>query len=233
MSEELQRHNLTLEHFATLSAGERKFTITLGAALADPESHLANRVMMAVREREASCTASQLKPCIELDLPDTDPDAFQWIVHFLCAASIAETAPLPSGPAAELVMLEAKRWRFQALVEVLRTTKQGAAIVPRVPSATESPSWTKEKLQLLALKLSTGLVDREHMMRKALLASIAGEHVLLLGPPGTAKSLLARRLHLAFRAEAGAGGYFEKLLTKFSTPEELFGPMSIQKLQEP
>lgn len=86
----------------------------------------------------------------------------------------------------------------------------------------------KEKLGLLIKEMQNGLLEREHQTKLILLAALSGEHVLLLGPPGTAKSELAKRLKNVF-FEAG---YFERLLTRFTVPEELFGPLSIKALEE-
>jgi len=86
----------------------------------------------------------------------------------------------------------------------------------------------RQRLADLLEALEGGLVERRRQVRLALLAALAGEHTLLIGPPGTAKSELARRLHLAF----GDGLYFERLLTRFSVPEELFGPLSISALEQ-
>jgi len=64
-------------------------------------------------------------------------------------------------------------------------------------------------------------------VRLLLLAALSGEHVLFIGPPGTAKSELGRRL-----SKLCAGTFFERLLTKFSVPEELFGPLSMRALED-
>lgn len=88
----------------------------------------------------------------------------------------------------------------------------------------------RQKIQALLHHLNHGLVDREPAFKAALLTVLAGENIVLIGPPGTGKSLLARRIAQGLGGDQGLR-YFEYLLTKFSTPEELFGPLSIAALK--
>lgn len=90
-----------------------------------------------------------------------------------------------------------------------------------------SPTTLVDRIRKLRDALGEGLIERETPIRLALLAAFSGEHLLLIGPPGTAKSELARRLRHAFADTT----YFERLLTKFTVPEELFGPLSIKELE--
>lgn len=85
---------------------------------------------------------------------------------------------------------------------------------------------TPSKFRELRQDLTLRFRERQTVIDGCLAAVLAGEHVLLLGPPGTAKSALARAI-----AQAFGGRYFEWLLTKFSTPDELFGPVSLKSLE--
>jgi MoxR-like ATPase len=75
--------------------------------------------------------------------------------------------------------------------------------------------------------LKRRFVDRDEIVDLIALAVTAGEHLLLHGPPGTAKSALIRQFASAVR-----GKYFEYLLTRFSEPNEVFGPIDLVRLRE-
>jgi MoxR-like ATPase len=72
-----------------------------------------------------------------------------------------------------------------------------------------------------------GLVDREPIAEAVILCAIAGEHLLVVGPPGTAKSEAVRRI-----ADLLGGHYFEYLIGRFTEPNEIFGPIDLRRLRE-
>lgn len=85
-----------------------------------------------------------------------------------------------------------------------------------------------EHVRRLVAWMTESIYEKEQLAAMALLCAVAGENIFLLGPPGTAKSLVARRLKGVMK-DARA---FEYLMSRFSTPDELFGPISITRLKE-
>ncbi|MGZ5970384.1 MAG: AAA family ATPase [Polyangiales bacterium] len=84
-----------------------------------------------------------------------------------------------------------------------------------------------ERLKAAARELETRFLGRSEVIRCMLISALAGEHVVLVGPPGTAKSALARTF-----AKLCDAIYFEYLLTRFTEPNELFGPVDIAAFRE-
>ncbi len=81
--------------------------------------------------------------------------------------------------------------------------------------------------QQVARVLNTHFLDKQEIIRLMLISAIAGEHMVIVGPPGTAKSAMIRLF-----AQLVDARYFEYLLTRFTEPNELFGPVDIKEFRE-
>ena len=86
----------------------------------------------------------------------------------------------------------------------------------------------KKQINEIIKKLSAGLYEKEEVIALTLLCALAGKSIFLFGLPGTAKSLIVRRIASAFEDSK----YFGQLMNRFSTPEDVFGPVSLAKLKE-
>ena len=84
-----------------------------------------------------------------------------------------------------------------------------------------------EKINKLIKILSNNLLEKETAIAIALLGAVSGQNTFLLGPPGTGKSLISRRVSKAFKEQK----YFECLMNRFTTPEDIFGPVSLAQLK--
>ena len=83
------------------------------------------------------------------------------------------------------------------------------------------------RFQEIARILNTQFLDKQEIIRLMMVSAIAGEHMVIVGPPGTAKSALIRMFASLIDAK-----YFEYLLTRFTEPNELFGPIDIKEFRE-
>jgi MoxR-like ATPase len=104
-----------------------------------------------------------------------------------------------------------------------RRLKRDAATLEFVPTLASSAAALREAIA----EASRGLVERETLVELIALSAVAGEHMLVVGPPGTAKSEAVRRI-----AGALGGRYFEYLLGRFTEPSEIFGPVDLRKLRD-
>ena len=86
----------------------------------------------------------------------------------------------------------------------------------------------QEKLRSIREELKQMFLERSDLIDGALAALLSSHHLLIIGPPGTAKSMLADEL---CRRIEGAN-YFQWLLTRFTTPEEIFGAVSLKALEQ-
>lgn len=84
-----------------------------------------------------------------------------------------------------------------------------------------------QRLQMVSQKLESSFLGKSETVRLMLVAAVAGEHMLLIGPPGTAKSAVIRMFAKLVDAK-----YFEYLLTRFTEPNEIFGPIDITAFRQ-
>jgi len=98
----------------------------------------------------------------------------------------------------------------------------------QAPQARRSPvEEARARLQEVERILNTAIIGHENMTKAILLATVAKEHVIVIGPPGTAKSYAIRLLSKSLNAR-----FYSYLLTKFTTYDELFGTIDISALSK-
>lgn len=102
-----------------------------------------------------------------------------------------------------------------------------AMLTPAAPVSAPTLAEARARLQAVEAGLNAAFTERKGEVRSLTTALVAGEHVLLLGPPGTAKSALTH----AFCTATIGGTFFEVLMTRYTVPEEVFGPISLAGLE--
>lgn len=84
-----------------------------------------------------------------------------------------------------------------------------------------------QRLQDGARRLEAQFLGKEEIIRLLFISAVAGEHMVMVGPPGTAKSALVRSF-----ADVIDARYYDYLLTRFTEPNEIFGPVDIQAFRQ-
>src|ERR1700687_127082 len=109
-----------------------------------------------------------------------------------------------------------------------RILSMGLSLSPRSDKNQIVTDTSVSKIARIREELNRMFLERVDLIDGAIVAMLSANHVLIIGPPGTAKSMLADEL---CRRIEGAD-YFQWLLTKFSTPEEIFGAVSLKGLEQ-
>lgn len=95
------------------------------------------------------------------------------------------------------------------------------------PRTTIDVARISSHFQNIASQLNAHFLDKQEVIRLLNISVIAGEHMVIVGPPGTAKSAI-----IGMFARLIDATYFEYLLTRFTEPNELFGPVDIKEFRE-
>src|SRR5256884_9580643 len=88
----------------------------------------------------------------------------------------------------------------------------------------------RKRINRFRESLGRFFVNKQEIIDLMVIASVAQEPLLLVGPPGTAKSDLVLKFKDALGMEEG--DYFEYMLTRFTEPSEIIGAIDISKLRE-
>ena len=122
-------------------------------------------------------------------------------------------------------MYERVKTAFELIA--VRATSIPGSLGALMTSTESTVSALPTRLGQIARVLESSFLGRDETIRLLLIAVVAGEHAVLIGPPGTAKSALIRMFARLIQAQ-----YFEYLLTRFTEPNELFGPVDIRAFRE-
>lgn len=98
---------------------------------------------------------------------------------------------------------------------------------PPANNASIDLSSVRARFRIVRDSLRAVYREREDAIECILLAALSGSHVLLVGPPGTAKSAL----FFAFLASLLDARKFQTLVTRFGTEDEMFGPVKLSALK--
>src|SRR5258708_34251146 len=110
-----------------------------------------------------------------------------------------------------------------------RDPLDGIAEVPCADLAQEAPG-LRDRINRSRVALGKYFVDKQPLIDLMTISAVAQEPLLLVGPPGTAKSDLVLKFKDALKL--GDGDYFEYMLTRFTEPSEVLGPIDINLLRE-